>query len=142
MTDLLRDFRRDTLEIVALPNSVDYTVLEETVCCVFKKIGVEIDERDWQACHCLKEKEGTIVKFVNKRYCLRILRVMKELKSFDPRESDFPENTNIFVNESLYPYCRGIWNKCKKLSTTQKIHQFYTISSLISVKLEELVPQK
>ena len=84
MTDLLRDFQRDTLEIVALPNSVDNSVLEETVCDVFKKIGVEIDEWDGQAYHCLKEKEGTIVKFVNKKYCLQILRVMKELKSFDP----------------------------------------------------------
>ena len=27
----------------------------------------------------------------------------KELKSFDPTELDFPENTKIFVNESLCP---------------------------------------
>ena len=42
--------RQDTLEIVGIPNSVGNSVLEETVRGVFKKIGVEIDERDVQAC--------------------------------------------------------------------------------------------
>ena len=78
--------RRDTLEIV----------------------GVEVDERDIQACHCLKEKERTIVKFANRKDCLQILRVKKDLKSLDPKELDFPESTRIYINESLCPYYRGI----------------------------------
>ena len=134
--------RRDTLEIVGIPNSVGNSVLEETVRDVFKKIGVEIDERDVQACHRLKEKERTIVKFVNRKDCLQILRVKKDLKSLDPTELDFPENTKIFINESLCPYYRGIWNKCKKLRAIQKMHQSYTISSLFRVKLEETGPSK
>ena len=109
---------------------------------VFKKIDVEIDERDVQACHCLKEKERTIVKFVNRKECLKILRVKKELKSLDSTELDSRENTDIFVNESLCPCYRGIWNKCKKLRAVQKIHQFYTISGLIRVKLEQTDPSK
>ena len=48
--------RRDILEIVGIPNSVDNSVLEETVRGVFKKTGIEIDERDVQACHRLKQK--------------------------------------------------------------------------------------
>ena len=134
--------RRDTLEIVGIPNSVGNSVLEETVGGVFKKIGVEIDERDVQACHRLKEKERTLVKFVKRKDCLQILKVKKELKSLDPMELDIPENTKIFVNESLCLYYRGIWNKCKKLRAIQKIHQFYTISGLIRVKLEETGPSR
>ena len=80
---------RDTLEIVGIPNSVVNSVLEETVRGVFKKIGVKMDERDVQACHYLKEKERTIVKFVNRKYCLQILRMKKELKSFDLTELGF-----------------------------------------------------
>ena len=109
---------------------------------VFKKIGVEINEQDVQACHRLKKKERTIVKFVNRKDCLQILRVKKELKSLDPTELDFPENNKIFINESWCPYYKGIWSKCKKLRTIQKIHQFYTISGLIRVKLEETGPYK
>ena len=134
--------RRDTLEIVSIPNLVSNSFLEETVRDVFKKIGVQIDERDVQACHRLKEKERTIVKFVNRKDCLQILGVKKDLKSLDPTELDFPENTKIFINESLCPYYRGIWNKCKKLRAIQKIHQFYTISGLIRVKLEETSPPR
>ena len=40
--------RRDTREIVGIPNSIDNSVLEETVRGVFKKIGVEIDEGMFQ----------------------------------------------------------------------------------------------
>ena len=109
---------------------------------VFKKIAVEIDERDVQTCHRLKEKERTIVKFVNRKDCLQILRVKKELKSLDLTKLDFPKNTEIFVNESLCRYYRGMWNKCKKLRTIQKIHQFHTTSVLLRVKLEETGPSK
>ena len=134
--------RRDSMEIVDIPNYTNDSVLEKTVCRVFKRIGVEIDERNVQTCHHLKEKERIIVKLVNMKDCLQILRVKKELKSLDPTELDFPENTNIFVNESLCPYYRGIWNKCKKLRAILKIHQFYTISGFIRVKLEETGPSK
>ena len=70
---------------------------------VFKKIGVQIDERDFQACHRLKEKKRTIVKFVNRKDSLQILRLKKELKFLDPTDLDFPENSKIFINESLCP---------------------------------------
>ena len=65
---------------------------------VFKKIGVEIDERDVQACHCLKGKETTTVKFVNRKDCFQIFRVKKELKLLDLTELDYPENTKVFIN--------------------------------------------
>ena len=126
--------RRETLVIDGIPNSIGNSVLEETVRGVFRKAGVEIDERYIQTYYRLKEKEKSIVKFVNRKDCLQILRLKKELKFLDPRELDFPENTKIFINESLCPYYRGIWNKCEKLRVIQKIHQFYTIGGLI-VKL-------
>ena len=36
----------------------------------FEKIGAEIDEQDVQAYHCLKEKERTVVTFLNRKDCL------------------------------------------------------------------------
>ena len=75
---------------------------------VLKKIGVEIDEWDVQACHRLKEKEKTIVKFVNRKDCLQIFRMKKDLKSIDPTELDFPENTKIFIKESVLIEASGI----------------------------------
>ena len=103
-------------------------VLEQNVCDVFEEIGVDICNRDIQACHRLKDKDQIIVKFTNRKDFLRILRVKRQLKGLDLAAVDLPEGTKIFVNESLSPYYRGIWNKCKKLRDKQKVHQYYTIN--------------
>ena len=66
--------RRETLVIDGIPNSIGNSVLEETVRGVFRKAGVEIDERYVQTYYRLKEKEKSIVKFVNRKDCLQILR--------------------------------------------------------------------
>ena len=55
--------------------SVRDNVLEQKICDVFQEIGVGICNRDNQACHRRKDKNQTIVKFTNKKDCLRILRV-------------------------------------------------------------------
>ena len=78
--------RRNTLEVVGIPVSVRDDVLEQKVCDVFQEIGVDMCHRNIrQACNRLKDKDQTIVKFTNRKYCLRILRVN--------------------------PYYQGIWNK-------------------------------
>ena len=104
---------------------------------MFQEICVDICDRDIQAFHRLKNKDRTIVKFTNRKDCLRILRVKRQLKGLDPSAVDLPEDTKIFVNESLCPYYRGIWNKCKKLRDKQKLHQYYTINGLIRLRIEE-----
>ena len=98
---------------------------------------MDICDRDIQACHRLKDKDQTTVKFTNRKDCLRILRVKRQLKGLDSAAVDLPEGTKIFVNESLCPYYRGIWNKCKKSRDKQKVHQYYTINGLIRLQIEE-----
>ena len=98
---------------------------------------MDICDRDIQACHRLKDKDRIIVKFTNRKDCLRILRVKRQLKGLYPAVVDLPEGTKIFVNESLCPYYRGIWNKCKKSRDKQKVHQYYTINGLIRLQIEE-----
>ena len=129
--------RRDTLEVVGILMSVRDNVLEQKVCDVFQEIGVDLCDPDIQAYHRLKDKDRTIVKFTNRKDCLRILRGKRQLKSLDPAAVDLPEGTKIFVNESLSPYYRGIWNKCKKLRDKQKVHQYYTVNGLICLRIEE-----
>ena len=129
--------RRDTLEVVGIPMSVRDNVLEQKVWDVIQEIGVDICDRDIEACHRLKDKYQTIVKFTNRKDCLRILRVKRQLKGLDPSAVDLPEGTKIFINESLCPYYRGIWNKCKNLRGKQKVYQYYTTNGLIRLRIEE-----
>ena len=127
--------RRDTLEVVGIPMSVRDNVLEQKV--LIQEIGMDICDRDIQACHCLEDKDETIAKFANRKDCFQILGVKKQLKDLDPAAVDLPEGTKIFINESLCPYYRGIWNKCKKLRDKQKVYQYYTINGLIRLPTEE-----
>ena len=120
--------RRDTIEVIGIPSSIRDKDLESKVRNIFGEIGVNVNERGIQACHRLREKDRAIVKFVNRKDCTNILRVKKDLKHLDPTKLSFTEGTKIFINESLCPYYRGIWNKCKKLRANQKLHQFYTIT--------------
>ena len=49
--------RRDTLEVIGIPMSVRDNVLEQKVCDVIQEIGVDICDRDIEACHRLKDKD-------------------------------------------------------------------------------------
>ena len=100
-------FRRDTLEVVGIPTSIRDNDLEQNILDVFQEIGVNICDRNIQGCHRLTDKDRTIAKFTNRKDCLRILRVKRQLKGLDPATVDLPEETKIFVNASLCPYYRG-----------------------------------
>ena len=106
--------RRDTIEVIGIPSSIKDQDLEECKICakkvynVFGEIGVNINKRDIQACHRLREKDRTIVKFVNRKDCRNILRVKKDLKHLDPSKLSFSEGIKTFINESLCPYYRGV----------------------------------
>ena len=125
------------MEVVGIPMSVRDNVLEQKVWDVIQETGVDICDRDIQACHRLKEKVQTIVKFTNRKDCLRILRVKRQLQDLDPSVVNLPEGTKIFINGSLCTYYQGIWNKCKKLRDKQKVYQHYTINGLIRLRIEE-----
>ena len=118
----------NALEVVGIPVFVRDNVIEQKVCDVIHEIGVDICDRDIQACHRRKDKDQTNVKFTNRKNCLRTLRVKRQLKGLDPSAVNLPEGIKIFINESLCPYYRGLWNKCKKLRDKQKAYQYYTIN--------------
>ena len=133
--------RRECLEITGITKSFGDSDLKGKACEIFEKLGVQVNERDIQDCHRLKYGK-TIVKFSNRKDCLQILRVKKNLKELDPTELDFEEGTKIFVNESLCPYYRGLWNKCKMLKQEEKIHVFYTYNGIVKLKIFENGPTK
>ena len=67
-----------------------------------------------------------IVKRVYRNDSTKIFRVKKDLKNHDPSKTFLSEETKIFINETLCLYYREVWNKCKKLSANQKLHQFHS----------------
>ena len=53
------------------------------------------------------------------------------------KQVDLPEGTQIFVNQSLYPYYILLWSKNKRLRSLGKIHSFFMSNSTIKIKLQE-----
>ena len=119
--------RRECLEVRGISTSVKDDTLEDKVLNVFWEIGVEIAQCDIQACHGVKNNQ-TVVNFSNRKDCLQMLRVKKQLKDLNCALCNFPDGTKIFVNESLCLYYKGLWNKCKAIKNKNKPHQFYTIN--------------
>ena len=71
--------RRECLEIVGIPRSVDDNSLEEKVIQVFEKFGCNIDSSNIEAFHRItKRNDRVIVKFSRRKDCQQVLPVKKK----------------------------------------------------------------
>ena len=84
-----------------------------------------------------KKKTGLWLKHSNTKDCLQVVRAKNRLKDLDGTTFNLRSDTKIFVNESLFGYYRGLWNKCKHLKGDNKFHQFYSKSGIIRLNLTE-----
>ena len=129
--------RRECLEVVGIPSSAKIKDLEGKVCSVFNRTGVVVNPDDIEACHRLYIDQKKIVKFSKRKLCQQVLREKQELKNVDPSEFDFPEGTDIFINESLCSYYKMLWNKCKKLWEKKSIYTYFTSNGNIRYRIRE-----
>ena len=53
-----------------------------------------------------------------------MIRIKKDLKDLNTTDLDFPEGTQLFINSTLCPYYRVLWNKYKKLWINKKKNIF------------------
>ena len=117
--------RRNNCEIVGIPVDVSDD-LEVKVCEIFKSIDVDICTDEIEACHRLpysskedrSKPKRTIIKLVNRKKCELAILNRKRLKDVDKTKLEFPEDTRIFINDSLCPYYRGIYGKNAKSFTS------------------------
>ena len=135
------------MEIVGIPEDVNDKELELKVCEIFESIDVNICSDEMEACHRLpySKKEDrskpkrTIVKFVNRKKCEQAIFNRKKLKDVDKTKLKFPEETRIFINDSLCPYYRGIYGKCKKLYQLKNILMLYFYCFVDIFKLCDII---
>ena len=128
--------RRECIEVIGIPTTIDNKDLEEKVCDIFEKVGVTVVESDIEACHRIKNNK-TIVKFCRRKMCHDVLRKKKYLKKVKPADLGFSEDTQLYINESLCPYYKGLWNKCKALWNEKRIFSFFTSNGIIKYTLRE-----
>ena len=69
--------RSNTVEVVGISMFIMDNALDQKVCDLFQEIGVDICDRDIQACHCLKDKYRTIVKFTNRKKTSKYINIIQ-----------------------------------------------------------------
>ena len=130
--------RRECIEVTGIPLSVSDENLEDKVLKVVKKLGVEVDADNIEACHRIKkDSDRTIVKFSKRKDCQQVMKIKKDLKSMSFTDIDLPTGTKIYINESLCSYYRWLWSNCKKLKNANIIHTFYTVNGTVKVKVSD-----
>ena len=114
--------RRNNVEITGIPHEVLDNNLESKVIDICKDAGIEIGHIDIEGCHQLllsrNNTSGTkrvIVKFVNRKHSEDILRLEEIISS----------RSRVFISNSMCPYYRYLWDKCKYLQGRGIFNQFF-----------------
>ena len=127
--------RRDTIEIVGIPENIADKDIESKAIGIMKMIGVTVPKQEIQACHRLVKKDRVIIKFVNRKTAIACLRSRSKLKDANCKSLGLPDKCRLYVNESLCPAYRKLFWKCKLLFKESKIQSCWTYNGTIKVKL-------
>ena len=138
--------RRNNIENAGIPDSVEIEDLEGKVCQIFKKIDINIEDYDIQACHRLKNSANqnkkqlpkrTIVRFINRKISNEAFVNRKMLKGLDKSEFGFDDSTKLYINDNLCPYYKGIFGKLSHLERLDRIHSYWSWKGCLNYKLSE-----
>ena len=120
--------RRNNVEISGIPHEILDNNLEDQVIDIYKDAGIEIGHMDIEGCHRLplsrNNAGGTkrvIVKFVNRKHSEDVLRLKKIISS----------RSKVFISNSLCPYYRYLWGKCKELQRRGIFSQVFFLAQLL-----------
>lgn len=90
--------------------------LENVFCKILYHVGANINDENIDS-WVNKNTDRTIVIFLSRKYWHHFMRVKTELKKLKLANLDRPEETRVYINKSLCPYYRALWNQCKSYGT-------------------------
>ena len=136
--DLVQYGRHNNVVFSGILENVPDNNLESTVTSVLSAIDVQVEPRDIEACHRIgkptSKTRKTIVRFVNRKNCEKILANKKKLLKLSNAKHNFHAGTNIFVNENLTPMNEIIAYNCRKLKRSGLIHACYSRNGIVYIK--------
>ena len=71
-----------------------------------------------------QKKRSNDSEISSQKDCEQVMKVKKDLKDLNPTDLDFLERTPLFIDDTLGPYCRLVWNKYKELWINKKKKMF------------------
>ena len=129
--------RRDSIEIVGIPQDIQDDKLEDEVIDIFKEAEVRVNRQtpkqmDIQAVHRLKNKNITIVKMVNRKFAKEALICGKNL-----RDTKRYVNKRIFINDSFCPEFRFLNFAVRKALKSKEIYRYKVRNGINYVQMND-----
>ena len=101
-------------------------------------MNIEITNNDVEDCHELdKSSKSTIARFVNRKYCYRILSKKFETSKTEKSKLGFESNKKLYVNENLTPYNQHLALKCREWKGAGVIHSSWSSKGIIKLRSTE-----
>ena len=85
------------------------------MCQIFRSLDCNVNKEDSDACHWLKDKEWVIVQVSRRKDCEKVLKAKNDTWKLNKTSLHLPEESKIFVNQSLCSYYPSLWSTSKKL---------------------------
>ena len=89
-------------------------------------------------CHRIPSKcspKNVILKLSCRNNSRRVLLNKKKLKQLKSESLNLSAGVKVYINESLCPYYKKLWTKCRKLWDAKRILSFWVSNGSIRVKL-------
>ena len=134
--------RSNNVALSGIPESVSEDILEESVISVLADIDVFVERHYIEACNRFgkpdrQKSQKTIVPFVNRKNCKKVLFNKKKLGSTDCSKHNFMPNTNIFANENFAPMNESNAYICRNLKHSGLIHVCFSRDDIVKIKRQE-----
>ena len=104
---------------------------------------MSVQSEEIEACHRFgktdrkTKSKKTIIHFVNRKYCKKVLLNKKKLSNINNNKFNFNVETNLYINENLTPMNKSTAFNCRKLKRSNIIHTCYTREGIVHIKEEE-----
>ena len=96
--------RRSNFVISGIPSSIKGENVESTVVSILNRIDVPVSPRDVRAAHRIcKDKERTIVRFVNRKDAQAAISKRSTLIVFDATSVGSDTGTKVYIEDNFFP---------------------------------------
>ena len=130
--------RRESVEIHGFPEAITEDKLEEKSRDLLEEIGCgKVKSSQIHACHRLKNKYVTIIRFVNRKVADRALHNRAKLKNIDHEKYNLDQNNKLFINESLCRPMQFLSYKVRSAYKTKQIDSYNMWKGKLTLKMEK-----
>lgn len=135
--------RRNNIEIGGIPKNISDSDLEGKMIKLCNLFDKSLTSKDIEACHWLGKKQNRVImRFVNRKHCVKLLANRKKLIDFDlnflkeniETNGEGNDKIKVFFMENLCPEYQFLWHKCNSLYKAGMIHSFWTYNGIVRYK--------